>query len=207
VVTANRATIYLLEHPDGLCLASLQRIVLSPVTRIHSPHELSDVVHLNQPHCIISGYPTGDPFALLQEMSEHAIRSPLIVISQQIQVDSAIQMIRAGAFSAIKLPTTDDHICTEIEMAIDVSKRLVEDQQELMRLTEKFESLNEDERFVLEKIVEGSGSKQIAHNLDISTRTVDRRKNAIYSKLEVNTLPELILIYLRLNQPMESVLR
>jgi len=52
-------------------------------------------------------------------------------------------------------------------------------------------SLTEDEQQVLEMIVDGHPNKAVATDLDISMRTVDRRRRVVFEKMQVQTPPEL----------------
>jgi DNA-binding NarL/FixJ family response regulator len=52
--------------------------------------------------------------------------------------------------------------------------------------------LNRQERDVAEKIMEGKLNRQIARELDISDRTVERRRAAILKHLNAATTPEVV---------------
>ena len=52
-------------------------------------------------------------------------------------------------------------------------------------------SLTDDEEQVLEMIIDGRPNKAVATDLDISMRTVDRRRRTVFEKMQVRTPTEL----------------
>jgi DNA-binding NarL/FixJ family response regulator len=59
--------------------------------------------------------------------------------------------------------------------------------------------LTDEERSVLDGILAGLPNKTIALRLDISLRTVDRRRQAIFTKTAVRSDTELATLVARLN--------
>ncbi|MNJ01792.1 Transcriptional regulatory protein FixJ [compost metagenome] len=63
----------------------------------------------------------------------------------------------------------------------------------------KFDQLSEREREVMENIIEGKTSKEIARVLALSPRTVEAHRANIFSKLAVTSLAQLVKEHETLN--------
>jgi DNA-binding CsgD family transcriptional regulator len=57
--------------------------------------------------------------------------------------------------------------------------------------------LSDREREVLQMIAEGHSNKEVAHLLNISLRTVETHRAHILQKLDLHSIPELILFAVR----------
>ena len=66
------------------------------------------------------------------------------------------------------------------------------------------ENLTSRERKILNLLLEGDSSKEIAFKLKISPRTVDFHRNNIYNKLDVHNYQELIAKYSSINKKQEE---
>ncbi|MCA9240752.1 MAG: hypothetical protein KDA37_11155, partial [Planctomycetales bacterium] len=64
--------------------------------------------------------------------------------------------------------------------------------QRRQSIREKLESLTPAERAVLELVVAGEPNKAIASRLDVSVRTVEVRRQAIFAKTGVGSVAELV---------------
>ncbi len=78
-------------------------------------------------------------------------------------------------------------------MCMDVSDRKIVEQQDARRrlLDARLQRLSVDERSVYDLILRGLTNRLIALELDIGTRTVERRRRSIFDKLEVDSIAEL----------------
>lgn len=81
--------------------------------------------------------------------------------------------------------------------ATDVTDRRVVEQQNASRrvLEGNLTRLSSGERDVFDFLMRGKGNKCIAFALDLGLRTVERRRHAIFLKLNVETLSELLAQY------------
>src|SRR5215831_1617501 len=65
------------------------------------------------------------------------------------------------------------------------------------RVEDRYELLSDREREVLQIIAEGRSNKEAANLLNISLRTVETRRAHILQKLDLHSVPELILFAVR----------
>ncbi len=81
-----------------------------------------------------------------------------------------------------------------------VSRMLVEDYVHQLRdrnIEDSYELLTPREREILQLVAEGKSSKDIANVLNLSVYTVDTHRSNIMDKLNLHTVPELILYAVR----------
>ena len=81
-----------------------------------------------------------------------------------------------------------------------VSRLLVEDYVHQLRdrnIEDSYELLTPREREILQLVAEGKSSKDIANVLNLSVYTVDTHRSNIMDKLNLHTVPELILYAVR----------
>jgi len=81
-----------------------------------------------------------------------------------------------------------------------ISKMLVEDYMRQMRerkVEDSYELLTNREREVLQLVAEGKSNKEVANLLNLSLYTVETHRTHILQKLNLHSVPELILYAVR----------
>jgi len=81
-----------------------------------------------------------------------------------------------------------------------VSRMLVEDYVRQLQdkdIEDSYELLTAREREVLQSVAEGKSNKEIANRLNLSLYTVETHRSRILNKLNLHTVPELILYAVR----------
>jgi DNA-binding NarL/FixJ family response regulator len=124
--------------------------------------------------------------------------------------DYFFQMLQAGSSGYVpKRAAPDDlvraiHIVAEGKVFLEpgVAKELVADYLQRVRGGEEqdsYDGLTEREREVLTHIAEGQTNREIAHNLSIAVKTVDRHCENIMQKLNLHSRTELVKYAIRKN--------
>lgn len=116
---------------------------------------------------------------------------PVIVITAQGDVQTAVRAMKAGAVDFIEKPYSDDALIAAIASAMKtgVAKRRTEDIAAAVLL---IETLSPRERDVLEALVAGQPNKVIAFNLGISVRTVEVHRSRMMDRLGVRQLGQAV---------------
>ncbi len=129
---------------------------------------------------------------LLHRLEDQSISVPPIFVTSHADVKSAVEVMRCGAITVLEDPFEDDDLRDVIEEALrrDASER----SSNLRRHTIKsrIDTLSEKERQVMEYVVDGNANKIIAKRLSVSIRTVESRRHAVFQKMQVNSLAELV---------------
>jgi two-component system response regulator FixJ len=127
---------------------------------------------------------------LLQRIRERLPSLPAIVITGHGDVPLAVEAMKAGAIDFIEKPFDEEAILNAVKVALERTGDEVDG--DLAAVTARLASLSERERQVLEGLVAGHPNKAIANGLGISPRTVEVYRANLMTKMEANSLSELI---------------
>jgi two-component system response regulator FixJ len=116
---------------------------------------------------------------------------PVIVMTGQGDVQTAVRAMKAGAVDFIEKPYSDDALIAAIESALKggVRKDRTGDMTAAAAL---IDTLSPRERQVLEALVAGQPNKVIAFDLGISVRTVEVHRARMMDRLGVRQFAEAV---------------
>jgi two-component system CheB/CheR fusion protein len=128
---------------------------------------------------------------LLQRLSDAGHRLPAIMITGSSDVPMAVQAMKAGASDFIEKPISRSELLSSIERALEQSR----DSSKLLAWRETATShvagLTQRQRQIMELVLAGHPSKNIAADLGISRRTVENHRAAVMKKTGSASLPAL----------------
>jgi two-component system response regulator FixJ len=120
----------------------------------------------------------------------------LVVTSANASVEMAVKVMESGAVTLLQKPFQSYLLLAAIKNAFARSQENTENFVRSAELKCTLDTLTIDERRVLSYMLRGVSNKRIASELDISSRTLDRRRAAVMSKMRVASIAELaILLY------------
>ncbi len=130
--------------------------------------------------------------ALIERLKSDGHDLPAIVITGSGAVPMAVKAMKAGAVDFIEKPVSHQDLLASIQRALDQTR----DTAALSKLRETaatcVASLTSRQRQILDLVLAGHPSKNIATDLGISQRTVDNHRAAIMRKTGSRSLPALI---------------
>jgi len=127
-------------------------------------------------------------------MLANRISLPIIFITAHGNVPAAVNAIKKGAVQFIEKPFDDEHLLALVHEALDLDEQTRREAAEGASIEARLESLTRRERQVLDKVLAGKTSREIAGELFISVKTVDFHRGRIMQKLEISSLRELFPI-------------
>ncbi len=136
--------------------------------------------------------PGMDGMALLKQLATSGTSLPIIMITGHGDVPTAVKAMHQGAFDFLEKPFTQDIILDSVTRALQVGEQGDEARAAVRAVAARFERLTDREREVLDRMVEGMTSKEIARKLEISPRTVEIHRARIMEKTEARTLSNLV---------------
>lgn len=125
---------------------------------------------------------------------------PVIILTAYADVSLAVRAMKNGAIDFLEKPVGDQMLLDTIHHAIQQDQARRRFTADTERTTELFQRLTSREMEVLELVVEGLSSKEIANQLDVSFKTVEAHRSKIMKKTEANSLPHLIRMRLQLQR-------
>ncbi len=128
---------------------------------------------------------------LLKKLNVRHYNVPAVMITGRGDVRLAVQAMRAGAQDFIEKPVQEDDLLRPVKAVfaqIAGAATQAEQKAEAVRL---LSGLTERQRAVMELVVAGQPSKNIAMDLGISQRTVENHRAAMMRKTGVKSIPAL----------------
>lgn len=119
---------------------------------------------------------------------------PLIFITAHGDVPTAVNAIKKGAVQFLEKPFDDEHLLALVREALALDARSRQDAAESASIDARLDTLTRRERQVLDKVLAGRTSREIALQLFISVKTVDFHRGRIMQKLQISSLRELFPI-------------
>ncbi|HEY7238148.1 MAG TPA: response regulator [Burkholderiales bacterium] len=126
--------------------------------------------------------------ALHEEMLRRSCRVPVIFITGHGDIPMAVDAMRKGAFDFIEKPFDDERLLSQVRAALETFEA---DLPEKAEAGAPLGVLSSRQREVLQRVLDGKPSRQIAEELDISVKTVEFHRSRIMQKLGVRTAAEL----------------
>jgi two-component system response regulator FixJ len=119
---------------------------------------------------------------------------PIIFITGHGDIPMSVIAMRSGAVNVIEKPFNNRQLIENIEEALAVVKRNSAVRQLQTSIRERFETLSPREQEVMKYIVQGMANRAIAETMGLSHRTIEVHRSKVMKKMQVNTLPELVLM-------------
>ncbi len=143
----------------------------------------------DQVGCLITdlGMPEIDGFELQERLV--AMRSVLsvIIVTGRADVNAAVRLMKNGAVTLLEKPYPPQDLLREVKHSLDLSQDRAERKRCRDAARKQLELLDGDEREVMYLAADGLPNKAISHRLELSSRTVDRRRQSAQSKLGINS--------------------
>jgi FixJ family two-component response regulator len=123
-------------------------------------------------------------------------KSPIcaIVVTGVADVALAVALMESGAVTLLEKPYDQSALLRAVARALTASHAAWQKQIAERSVGERLQSLSDEEQKVLQCMLCGEPNKAISSKLDLSMRTVDRRRQTILKKMRVQSLPELAML-------------
>ncbi len=190
----SKATIYVVDD-DVAVLRSLERQLNSAgygVASFDSPAKFLDAaVHFSK-GCVLLDLrmPGLNGFQVQYSLAKLENQIPVIVITGQGDIQTAVRAMKAGAVDFLEKPFRDEHLLAAIEAALATPK--ADRERDAITAAERLAILSPRERSVLDALAAGHQNKVIAFDLGISIRTVEVHRARMMHRLGVRHLAEAV---------------
>lgn len=116
---------------------------------------------------------------------------PLIVVSGHANVPTTVEVMENGAITLLQKPYDVHEFLDAVQRGLEQFVENRDRATELNSIQERLHSLSAAELSVLELMIAGRPNKAISTELEISMRTVDRRRSIVLEKMQVDSAPQL----------------
>ena len=199
-ISVQRSTVFVVDD-DPAILRSMRWLIESvglPVRTFPSAKEFLDEYNPDMPGCLVLDVrmPGISGLELQEVLRERGCEIPIIIVTGFADVPMAVRAMKNGAAHFLQKPCSEQILLDQIQQAV---LRDVDNRKQIthrLRTQQRMASLSRREREVLEFVVVGLSSREIADRLGISSKTIETHRAKILKKMHAKNAPHLIHIYL-----------
>lgn len=197
-----KATVFVVDD-DRAFLRSTTRLFESEeflVEAFRSGRDFLDSYDVGRPGCLLLDLKMPDISGLevLSRLRDSGVLLPTIVMTAFGSIQSAVQAMKLGALDFVEKPIhSNSDLLKLVRQTLSTDRRGRTALQEIRRTAQQLRTLTDREREILDRVVDGHSSKEIASEFDLSVATVNTHRVHILEKMEVGSVQNLISLISR----------
>lgn len=144
--------------------------------------------------CVVmnSWLPGMTGFQLQEVLQQRQIHMPLIVVAARPDVRTAVETLKHGAFDFLDKNCSSQDLLERVFQAIDRDTARSAERARTEAVRRRLAQLTPREREVLELLILGKTTKDIAGDLGLSAKTVENHRARLMDKMEAANLAGLL---------------
>ncbi len=149
--------------------------------------------------CVVSDVrmPGLDGIEVLKRMKADHCTFPIVIMTGHGDVPLAVEAMKLGAVDFLEKPFEDERLIGMIETAIQQAEPAARSEALTQDIAARVASLSPRERQVMNGLIAGLSNKLIARDYDISPRTIEVYRANVMTKMQANSLSELVRLAMR----------
>ena len=189
-------TVYIVDDDAGVrkSLRWLIETLGVPVKTFESAANFLDVCDARMPGCLVLDVvmPGMTGLELQEELRRRGAEIPIIMLTGYADVPTAVRSLKNGAVEFLEKPFDDDVLLQQVQRALALDARRRKERGECDDVFERMTRLTPREHEVLDLVVEGLSSKEIAARISVSFKTVEAHRAKIMTKIEAASVADLV---------------
>ena len=148
--------------------------------------------------CVITDVrmPGMDGIALVKELRALGSPMPVIVVTGHADVPLAVSAMKAGAVEFIEKPYESAVMLAAVRRCLASAEDADQKLSQKTIIERRIQSLTDRERQVFAAVAEGQSNKEVGLSLKISPRTVEIHRANVMTKMEAESLSDLVRMML-----------
>ena len=197
----NKAKVYVIDDDEAM-RDSLNFLLDSAgfdVTLFETAQNFLDALPGLEFGCVVSDVrmPGIDGIELLKRMKTGHSTFPILVMTGHGDVPLAVEAMKLGAVDFLEKPFEDDRLIGMIEAAIRQAEPAARSEAVTNDIAARVATLSPRERQVMDGLIAGLSNKLIARDYDISPRTIEVYRANVMTKMQANSLSELVRLAMK----------
>ena len=193
---AQSATVHIVDDDEDVC-ASVKFLVesIGLDARVYfSALEFFESQRKSEPGCLILDLrmPGLSGLEAMEKLTEQGMEIPVIIMTGHGDVPAAVRALKMGAFDFLEKPCNDLLLIEKVNRAIELDRQRRDAKSDRADIEGALLTLSDRERDVMDLLILGNSNKEVARNLALSPKTVERHRANIMRKLNVNSFAELV---------------
>lgn len=188
-------TIFVVDDDEAMrhSLVFLLQSLGQPVQAFASAESFLAAWGKRQAGCLVADVrmPGISGLELQRELNERGDALGIVFISGHGDIPMVVRAMRAGAIAFLEKPFNDQVLLDHVAEALARSATECARKASARFIAEKVERLTARERAVMELVAAGKPNKVIAHDLDISMKTVEVHRAHVMEKMQAGSVAEL----------------
>lgn len=143
-----------------------------------------------------------------RQITSRQERVGIVILSMHSDEGYVLKALKAGARGYILKDSSENDVISAVRavsagkayFSPEISRMMADDylrQMQQRGVEDSYELLTTRERQILQMLAEGKSNKEVASALDLSLHTVETHRSNILQKLNLHSIPELILYAVR----------
>ena len=193
---AAAATVFVVDDNVGVrkSLRALLESASLAVETYASSEEFLAAYDPDRPGCLVLDVRLqhGSGLDLQDELRRRKALLPIIVLTGHGNVPTSVRALKAGAVDFLQKPAPPKVLLERIRAALDSDRQARAVTTERAVVMERLAHLTPREREVMDLLLAGNTSKEIAVAMHVSVRTVEGHRRMVLSKTNVSSVAQLV---------------
>jgi FixJ family two-component response regulator len=190
------ARVFVVDDDVTVCVAlsRLMRAAGLHVETFGTATELLRTDRLKDADCLVLDVhlPDLSGLELQAQLAQLGLELPIVFITGRGDIPMSVRAMKAGALEFLIKPFDDQQLLDAIEQGVARCQSAKRQEETLLGLQRRYESLTPRERQVFALVVRGLLNKQVAGELGTAEKTVKIHRGQVMRKMEAASLPDLV---------------
>jgi FixJ family two-component response regulator len=195
-MVAGDQTVFVVEDDPTMrsLLGALTQSMGLSYAAFASAREFLDAYEPSAAGCILLdlGLPGMSGVELQTELNLRGAVIPVIFISGQADVSTAVAAMRQGAFDFLQKPFSNSQLIERVSAALAHDRLNRETLKEMDLVRARLGTLTRREREVLDHVARGLSNKAMAQEMALSQRTIELHRSKVMDKMCAKSIAHLV---------------
>jgi len=207
----DNSTVFVVDD-DAAIRESLRWVMESAGMQVQvfgSAREFLAAYDPSRPDCLVLDVrmPGQSGLSLQQDLVKRDVTLPILFISAHGTVPDAVRAMKRGAVDFLMKPFNNEDLLERVAHCLELGRQACTEAARRGVVAQRLALLTPRECEVMEHVVDGKSSKEIAKALKVSAKTVDVHRAQIMRKMRARSTPDLLRAVLLHSPPKKNQTR